>query len=71
MCFTVFKPLAREKRSFLFCLGRYGSKEQSCHVPGPSWLQNHPKSVPKASLLLYLLVCWFEGRVFFAFCVVF
>ena len=29
--------------------------------------QNRPKSLPKASLLLYLLVCWFEGRVFFVF----
>ena len=40
------------------CLGRLGH-------------QNRPKSVPKASLLLFLLVCWFEGRVFFASCVVF
>ena len=30
--------------------------------------QNHPKSVPKGSLLLYLLACWFEGRVFFDIC---
>ena len=30
--------------------------------------QNRPKSVPKASLLLYLLACVFEGRVFFDIC---
>ena len=40
------------------CLGRPGH-------------QNRPKSIPKGSLLLYLLACWFEGLVFFAFCVVF
>ena len=39
----------------VMCLGRLGR-------------QNRPKSVPKASLLLYLLACVFEGRVFFDIC---
>ena len=40
------------------CLGRLGR-------------QNRSKNVPQGSLLLYLLACWFEGLVFFAFCEVF
>ena len=42
------------KASLVTCLGRLG-------------YQNRPKGTPKGSLLLYLLVCWFEGRVFFLF----
>ena len=46
------------KGSLVTCLGSLGR-------------QNRPKNVPQGSLLLYLLACWFEGLVFFAFCVVF
>ena len=40
--------------SLVTCLGRLGH-------------QNRPKSGPKAFILLCLLVCWFEGHVFFLF----
>ena len=42
----------------VMCLGRLGH-------------QNRPKNVTQGSLLLYLLACWFEGLVFFAFCALF
>ena len=44
------------KASLVTCLVRLGQ-------------QNHPQRLPKLSLLLYRLACWFEGRVFVAFCV--
>ena len=40
-------PWACEKRSVLLCLGRYGSKGQSCHVPGASWPSKSPQKAPK------------------------
>ena len=40
------------KASLVTCLGHPGH-------------QNRPRSIPKGSRLLYLLACWFEGRVFF------
>ena len=70
-CFSVFTALGLEKRSVLLCLGRSGSKGQSCHVPGASWPSKSPQIASKVLVLLYLLAWWFEGRVFFAFCVVF
>ena len=47
ICFTVFKPLAPQKRSVLSSLDRYGSKGQSCHMPGASWPSKSPQKAPK------------------------
>ena len=46
-CFSVFTALGLEKRSVLLCLGRSGSKGQSCHVPGASWPAKSPQKTPK------------------------
>ena len=42
----VFKPLARQKRCVFSSLGRYGSKGQSCHVPGASWPAKSSQKCP-------------------------
>ena len=44
-CFTVFS-VGPSKRRVFSSLGRYGSEDQSCHVPGASWPSKSSQKCP-------------------------